>query len=311
MEYIGEIAALAAASCWVITALVLASAGRNVGATIVNAIRIWIAIAILLLLVKLNSDTFWPEVSSSSLYALALSGLVGLAIGDQFLYRALIDAGPRLSTLIISITPALTAIVAMLFLGEMLDATDVLGMILTIIGIGIAVAPTPENNIQKKYPNLARGIFFAFLGAMGQALGLVLAKIGMQGTDPLTNTIHFSEVSPLAATYIRMCFGGIGATLMLVIYLVFRTKNENKIMMRLNKPLILIFIGAIFGPVLGVWLGLISVKNINAGVAATLMGISPILIIPFAKIFEKEAITKNGIIGALLSTIGVAILFLS
>ena len=52
------------------------------------------------------------------------------------------------------------------------------------------------------------------------------------------------------------------------------------------------------------------VKNINAGVAATLMGISPILIIPFSRIFEKEAITKNGIIGALLSTAGVAILFL-
>ena len=257
---------------------------------------------------KLNSDTFWPEVSSSSLYALALSGLVGLAIGDQFLYRALIDAGPRLSTLTISITPALTAILAMLVLGEMLDATDVLGMILTIIGIGIAVAPTQDNNIQKKYPHLARGIFFAFLGAMGQALGLVLAKIGMQGTDPITNTIHFTEVSPLAATYIRMCFGGIGATLMLVIYLVFRTKNEKKIKMQLNKTLILIFIGAIFGPVLGVWLGLISVKNINAGVAATLMGISPILIIPFAKIFESEKITYSSIFGAIISIVGVTIL---
>ena len=310
MEYVGEIAALAAASCWVVTALVLASAGRHVGATIVNAIRIWIAIAILLLLVKLNSDTFWPQVSPSSLYALALSGLIGLAIGDQFLYRALIDAGPRLSTLTISITPALTAILALLVLGETLDATDVLGMVLTIIGIGIAVVPTKANIVHKTYPNLYRGIVFAFLGAIGQALGLVLAKIGMQGGELPAHSIPITEVSPLSATYIRMCFGGIGATLMLLIYLVFRSKPRAAINIRLNKTQVLIFIGAIFGPVLGVWLGLISVKNINAGVAATLMGISPILIIPFSRIFEKEAVTKNGIIGALLSTAGVAILFL-
>ena len=58
MEFIGEFAAIAAAFSWVVTALVLASAGRNVGATVVNAIRIWIATLILLALVYLNYGAY-------------------------------------------------------------------------------------------------------------------------------------------------------------------------------------------------------------------------------------------------------------
>ena len=100
MQYIGEISALAASACWVITALVLASAGRVVGATVVNAVRIFIAICILCIIHWIAYDNLWPEIDNFSLLCLAISGVIGLAIGDQFLYRALIDAGPRLTTLV-------------------------------------------------------------------------------------------------------------------------------------------------------------------------------------------------------------------
>ena len=72
-----------------------------------------------------------------------------------------------------------------------------------------------------------------------------------------------------------------------------------------------ILVGAIFGPVLGVWLGLISVDNMDTGIAATLMSLSPIMILPFAKIFEKEQITSKAVIGAFVSIIGVIILVLN
>ena len=79
----------------------------------------------------------------------------------------------------------------------------------------------------------------------------------------------------------------------------------------MSKVFYCILAGAVFGPVLGVWLGLISIKNIDTGIAATLMSISPILIIPFAKIFEKEEITLRAVLGAAVSIIGVAILVLT
>ena len=308
MEFIGEFAAIAAAFSWVVTALVLASAGRNVGATVVNAVRIWIATFILLILIYLNHGYIWPDINQNSLMFLAISGVIGLAIGDQFLYRALVDAGPRISTLVITITPALTAVIAFELLGESLHWSDVLGIAITILGIGIVVLGKDKALNAQNYPYLKRGVLFAFIGALCQAFGLVFAKMGMETNDPEMNTFHLSGASPLVATYIRMCFGCIGATVILGIYLAFRSNNVERKSIKLNKTLLCIFIGALFGPVLGVWLGLVSIKNIDTGVAATLMAISPILIIPFAKIFESEKITYSSIFGAIISIVGVTIL---
>jgi len=311
MQYIGEISALAASACWVITALVLASAGRVVGATVVNAVRIFIAICILCLMHLLAYGNIWPEIDQFSLVCLAISGVIGLAIGDQFLYRALIDAGPRLTTLVMTSTPALTAIIAFALLDETLSYVDVLGMLLTLAGIAIAILNRGEKNAHKKYPRVKIGVLFALLGSLGQAIGLVFAKLGMEPYDPdIVNTLHQSGVTPLSATYIRMCFGGVGAMVLLLFYL-FPKKAQSEKKCRVNFSVFFcILAGTIFGPVLGVWLGLISIENIDTGIAATLMSLSPIMILPFAKIFEKEKIKPNAFIGAFVSIIGVALLVL-
>jgi|TARA_B110000196_G_scaffold77338_1_gene66299 drug/metabolite transporter (DMT)-like permease len=312
MQYIGEISALAASACWVITALVLASAGRVVGATVVNAVRIFIAICILCIIHWIAYENLWPEIDNFSLLYLAISGVIGLAIGDQFLYRALIDAGPRLTTLVITSTPALTAIIAFAVLHETLSYVDVLAMLLTMSGIAIAILTRGEKNATKKYPRVKIGILFAFLGALGQAIGLVFAKLGMEESNPdIVNTLYQSGVTPLSATYIRMCFGGVGAAVLLLFYLLFKSSKREK-NCRINLQVFFcILAGTIFGPVLGVWLGLISIENMDTGIAATLMSLSPIMILPFAKIIEKEQITTNAVVGAIVSIMGVALLLLN
>ncbi|MBT6268997.1 MAG: DMT family transporter [Phycisphaerae bacterium] len=312
MQYIGEISALAASACWVITALVLASAGRVVGATVVNAVRIFIAICILCIIHWIAYENLWPEIDNFSLLYLAISGVIGLAIGDQFLYRALIDAGPRLTTLVITSTPALTAIIAFAVLHETLSYVDVLAMLLTMSGIAIAILTRGEKNATKKYPRVKIGILFAFLGALGQAIGLVFAKLGMEESNPdIVHTLYQSGVTPLSATYIRMCFGGVGAIVLLLFYLLFKSSTREK-NCRINfQVFFCILAGTIFGPVLGVWLGLISIENMDTGIAATLMSLSPIMILPFAKIIEKEQITTNAVVGAIVSIMGVALLLLN
>ena len=312
MQYIGEISALAASACWVITALVLASAGRVVGATVVNAVRIFIAICILCIIHWIAYENLWPEIDNFSLLCLAISGVIGLAIGDQFLYRALIDAGPRLTTLVITSTPALTAIIAFAVLHETLSYVDVLAMLLTMSGIAIAILTRGEKNATKKYPRVKIGILFAFLGALGQAIGLVFAKLGMEESNTdIVNTLYQSGVTPLSATYIRMCFGGVGAAVLLLFYLLFKSSKREK-NCRINLQVFFcILAGTIFGPVLGVWLGLISIENMDTGIAATLMSLSPIMILPFAKIIEKEQITTNAVVGAIVSIMGVALLLLN
>jgi drug/metabolite transporter (DMT)-like permease len=68
--------------------------------------------------------------------------------------------------------------------------------------------------------------------------------------------------------------------------------------------------GAVTGPFLGVWLSMVAVTYTVAGVAATLMSLMPVMIIPVVWILYKQKTSWRGILGAGIAVIGVAILFL-
>ena len=71
-----------------------------------------------------------------------------------------------------------------------------------------------------------------------------------------------------------------------------------------------ISIGSFFGPFIGVSFSLIAVKYTSTGVAATLMAIVPVLLIPPSILLKKEKVTWKEITGALIAVLGVATFFL-
>jgi drug/metabolite transporter (DMT)-like permease len=71
-----------------------------------------------------------------------------------------------------------------------------------------------------------------------------------------------------------------------------------------------IALGSFFGPFLGISFSLLSVKYTETGIAATIMAIVPILIIPPSIILFKEKFTWLEIIGAVISVAGVVVMFL-
>ncbi len=305
---IGELAAIGAASCWVVTALAFTEAGRRVGATVVNVTRLWAALAILLVVHGLFFGSWWPEVPASSWWYLGLSGVIGLALGDQFLFRALVDAGPRISTLMMTVAPALTAVIAWPVLDQPLGWLAMLGIVVTLGGIAWVVCERRTGDAGREYPNPARGVFLGFLGGIGQAVGLILAKLGMDGIDGQT-------IDPWTATLVRMILGTLSATLLMAALMGTRSMdrgtNESTAQRGLGVVSVLIVLGAIFGPVLGVWLSLVSIDRVDAGIAATLMSLSPIFILPVARLVEGEHITARAVLGALIAVVGVGLLFLA
>ena len=307
---LGELSALGAASCWVLTAMVFTEAGRRIGATWVNVIRLWLAVAILFVVHAAVFGSFWPSVPTIGWWYLGVSGVIGLAIGDQFLFRALIDAGPRLSTLMMTVAPAVTAIIAWPVLDQPLGWLAMSGMVLTLGGIAWVVCERRDDVGGRTYPNPRRGILFGMLGGVGQAVGLVLAKLGMGDVADGT------AVDPWSATLVRMIFGTLSASLLVAVLVRTGTIDrgtrspEAARGRRFTVPL-LILLGAIFGPVLGVWLSLVSVDRIDAGVAATLMSLSPVFILPVARIVEHEHIGLRAVLGAVLAVLGVGVLVAS
>ena len=69
-------------------------------------------------------------------------------------------------------------------------------------------------------------------------------------------------------------------------------------------------LGAFFGPFLGVSLSLYAVRHTVAGVAASIMALQPVLIIPLVVVLHRERVGIGGIAGALVAVAGVALLFL-
>ncbi len=132
-------------------------------------------------------------------------------------------------------------------------------------------------------------------GAVGQAAGLVLSKKGMQ------------DMNAFEATQIRIMAGVIGFSLVITLF-----KRWGHLLGALKdlKAMKFMTLGSFTGPFLGVSFSLLAVQHTDTGVAATLMALTPVMIIPPAILFNKERIKVIEIIGAMVSIAGVALFFL-
>ncbi len=292
---IGELAALATAFCWTITALSFETASRKVGSVAVNIIRLFMGLALLSLFSWFNRGLALPtDASSYAWFWLILSGIVGFVIGDLFLFEAFTLIGSRLSMLIMTLVPPITATLGWFLMSETLTLFNLVGMLMTISGIALVIFQRKSKDGTKvKYP--VKGLFFAFLGAVGQATGYVLSKYGM------------GDYNPFAATQIRIIAGIFGFSILISF---FRRWKAVLAALPQVKPMMLMLLGATFGPFIGVSLSLLAAQHTSTGIASTIMAITPILIIPPTVIFFKQPVSWKEIIGAAISVAGVSLFFI-
>ncbi|MCX8010058.1 MAG: DMT family transporter, partial [Ignavibacteria bacterium] len=120
---IGEISALITAFCWSATSLIFTEAGKRIGVIQLNVTRLVLAVVFLAITIFIVNIQI--VLSASQTYALILSGIIGLVIGDTFLFYAFDIIGPRKSMMIMSGVPAVSALLAFIFLGEVLSFMSV------------------------------------------------------------------------------------------------------------------------------------------------------------------------------------------
>ncbi|MBN1480649.1 DMT family transporter [candidate division KSB1 bacterium] len=295
MPFIGEIAALTAAFLWGFGALLFESAGRRVGAFATNLLRLVLACLFLSLTLYLQSGVLFPVHASLENHLwLGISGVIGLAIGDGALFYAIVILGPRLSTLLLSMAPPVTTIIARLFLGEQLGTLAVVGITLTVVSIIWVVS---EKHGKEHYRgSKTAGVILGFIAALGQGLGVILAKMGLTG-----------DIDSLSATLLRM----IPATLVLWgAAFILRQARPALDAMRDRRTALFILGGALLGPYIGVWLSIVAVKHTQAGIAATLLATVPILIIPIEFVVHRRKPSVRAMIGTILAVTGIAMIFL-
>ncbi len=297
MRFAGELAALGTALCYAIGFNLFASAGRKMGAVVLNRLRIVCAMIFLTLALLVTHGSPWPVwATSNQVGLLTLSGWIGFVFGDTWTFRSLVILGPGRAAMLSSLAPIFTALIAWPVLHEVPGPLAALGMAMTLGGVSWVLWERRSQQFDPIQGSVARGTLAGVLGALGQAAGYVISKLALR-----------TGIDALSATVIRVVAAFVG---LLVITIMRREIRTTVAALRDRTAARFMVAGSLFGPFLGVTLSLAALQFIQAGIAASITAFQPVFTILIASRFHREPLTWRFVAGALVASAGVVVLFL-
>lgn len=310
MQHLGEIISLIVAASWTVTAMSADKASHRIGSMSANVLRLSLAIVFLAIMLWISIGHPYPVFADGRTWLwLALSALVGYVFGDWCLFNCYLSIGARFGQLFMTLAPPIAAIAGWAILGETLSWKAGLAMLVTLSGIAISIL-SRDSNHQIHFTLPLKGILLGLGAGLGQGVGLVLSKVGIQYYEaaiPTEAPSMMGTMLPFASTMIRAIVGACGFLALMSLQ---KDLPRLKAAVHDKKGMGYVLFMTLFGPVLGVSLSLMAVQYTNAGVASTLMALTPVMILlPYALIY-KQKITPKEILGVTVSMLGVALFFL-
>ena len=311
MQHLGEIISLIVAVSWTVTAIFADKASHRLGSMTTNVIRLSLASVFLAILLWITLGHPYPVHADGRAWLwLGLSALVGYVFGDWCLFNCYLVIGARFGQLFMTLAPPMAAIAGWAMLGETLTWKSMLAMAVTLSGIAISILSKGNSGHTVKLSLPLKGVLLGLGAGAGQGVGLVLSKIGMQHYEaavPAGAPALMDTMLPFASTMIRALIGSAGFLCLMALQ---KDLPRLKAAAHDRKGLTYAVILTLFGPVFGVSLSLMAVQYTDAGIASTLMALTPVLIIlPYA-IMYKQKVRLKEIIGVTVSMAGVAMFFL-
>ena len=312
MQYLGEIISLGVACSWTVTALFAEVGSKRIGSLQLNVVRMLLSLVMLGITLWCFTGVPFPTFASGKAWLwLSLSGFVGYILGDYCLFNSYIIIGSRFGQRFMTLAPPTAAIAGWIILGEKMQLQCVLGMLVTLTGIGISVlnkgGAEGKGKLSLKLP--LKGVLLGIGAGIGQGVGLVLSKVGMnfyETSIPVGET-EVAQMLPFASTFIRAVTGAIGFTGVMILQKKLGTLAAAA---KDRKGMNAAFWATFTGPFIGVSLSLMAVRYTEAGIASTLMALTPVFILWPAHIIFGQKVTFKEVIGAVISVAGVSLFFL-
>ena len=293
---IGYFLAIGAAAIWSAVALSATRVVRYFGSYNYNLLRLLGIIVFFFPYVYINWESLYFNQSIFS--AIVLSSIIGIIIGDTFLFVCLKRLGPRRQALLFSMQIPFTIILAEIFLQTLPSTTELIGCALIFSGILIAIQfnrTIPDDDLENIQGNKYTGLFAGIGLALCQSIGIILMKPALQTTDPII------------VSYLRVI---VAAVIMFGSLFFIKNNQLWEKMKNIKVTLFSIFLG-FMGMGVGMTMLIYALKYGNPGVISTLSSTMPIMIIPILWIVTKNYAGHLAVVGATLTCVGAGIIFLT
>ena len=310
MTYLGELISLGVAFSWTVAALASEVGSKHLGVIIMNVWRMGATLALSALLMLWVFEVPYPAYAGAQTWSwLIASGIVGYFFGDWCLFNSYLTVGSRYGQLFMTLAPMFTALSAWIMIGQTLGWTSLLAMAVTLLGIAISLlGRDKQHHVSIGLP--LKGVLFGIGAAVGQGVGLVLSKIGLDHyiNDVPPTVLEATEgVLPFASNMIRCVAGFACFTAWMLLS---RQAGRMRTSISDHRGLLAMTVAVFSGPFIGVGFSLMAVQYTAAGIASTIMAMTPIIILLPSWWLFGQPVTLRGVTGAVISVIGVSLFFL-
>jgi len=295
---IADLAAFGAALTWSFGFLIAIGPARELGAFAFSRVRMTVVFFMLSLVAAIFGG--WHSISLETIPMLALSGFIGIFVGDTALFSCLSRLGPRRNSILFATNAPIAAVLGYFFLNEVLELDAIIGCSLVLSGVILSIVFGKRRDQihqwEDVHGSLFVGVGFGLLAGLCQAVGAIMAKPALEaGADPI------------AVSAIRV---GVGALCLLLTLLTPGQKMKAK-----TKLTLALFLRTSLSGLVGMGIGmsllLFALARENAGIVMTLSSLMPVLVLPILWYMTKERPAFGAAIGALLSISGTGLIFLT
>ena len=280
---------------------------KRLGAVSLNVYRLLLAFFIVTIILLFTTPFSLSELFTRPLFEnflwFGLSGIIGFSLGDFFGLSSFAMLGPKLASVYTTLAPGVALLFGYFMLHESMNWIGIIGIAITIFGVIWLTLSKKDKRVaeERGFVRDTKGIVFAVLSAACRGLGLVLSKYAMsfKSNDFEIHPIHANWMRLMAASLFAFLFSLFSGKIVEISKPVFTNKNNG---------LKFLFLGTVFGPVLGVSFSLYTITLIPVAVAQTIFALLPVFILPLNFWFYKEKITFISIIACFISIFGVTVL---
>lgn len=291
-----EVAALGAAVTWAIGGLIAQIPTRALGGARFARVRMyWVSFALVVIATAAGG---WNTLGARAVTLLALSGVVGLALGDAALFTAFYRIGPRRTGILFAANAPMAAAISAVVFAERFTVATLTGSVLVTVGVAMAIAFGTRRGQRHHWENIEGsiwvGVTLGLLGALGQAVGVLLADpvFSNGGVDTWTGAAVRAIAGTIALLWLRPLFDRRNPV-----------PTDTRITLRLWGVIIL---SGTIGMVIGKTLVLVALTNGDPGIVSVLVSTAPVIQLPIIWLVTRERPALGAWLGAIVAAAGTA-----